>query len=99
MHKSPPNPSDKSRLIYTFHMIEGDGARYDEKNWYVDRRARSVQAAYLIIAIAGYNRPTQCHSRPFSDDHPPSHIQSPRMLPIFYDVEYTTYQHQSLPLG
>jgi phytanoyl-CoA hydroxylase len=35
MHKSPPNPSDKSRLIYTFHMIEGQGAKYDEKNWYV----------------------------------------------------------------
>jgi hypothetical protein len=33
MHKSPPNPSDKSRLIYTFHMIEGEGAEYDEKNW------------------------------------------------------------------
>ncbi|WVR00282.1 hypothetical protein IAU59_007425 [Kwoniella sp. CBS 9459] len=34
MHKSPPNPSDKSRLIYTFHMIEGGkGYVYDEKNW------------------------------------------------------------------
>jgi hypothetical protein len=33
MHKSPPNASDKSRLIYTFHMIEGQGAKYDEKNW------------------------------------------------------------------
>ena len=33
MHRSPPNPSDKSRLIYTFHMIEGEGAVYDEKNW------------------------------------------------------------------
>jgi hypothetical protein len=33
MHKSPPNPSDESRLIYTFHMIEGEGAKYDEKNW------------------------------------------------------------------
>ncbi|OCF38230.1 phytanoyl-CoA dioxygenase [Kwoniella heveanensis BCC8398] len=34
MHKSPPNPSDKSRLIYTFHMIEGGkGFVYDEKNW------------------------------------------------------------------
>lgn len=37
MHKSPPNPSDKSRLIYTFHMIEGEGAKYDEKNWYYIR--------------------------------------------------------------
>jgi phytanoyl-CoA hydroxylase len=35
MHRSPPNPSDKSRLIYTFHMIEGaDGYTYDENNWY-----------------------------------------------------------------
>ena len=33
MHKSPPNPSDRSRLIYTFHMIEGEGAKYDDKNW------------------------------------------------------------------
>lgn len=34
MHKSPPNPSDKSRLIYTFHMIEGgNGVEYDERNW------------------------------------------------------------------
>ncbi|KAK4686491.1 phytanoyl-CoA hydroxylase, partial [Tremellales sp. Uapishka_1] len=34
MHKSPPNTSDKSRLIYTFHMIEGaNGVVYDDKNW------------------------------------------------------------------
>jgi hypothetical protein len=34
MHRSPPNPSDKSRVIYTFHMIEGGkGHVYDEKNW------------------------------------------------------------------
>ncbi|WVR07694.1 hypothetical protein IAU60_004736 [Kwoniella sp. DSM 27419] len=34
MHKSPPNPSDKSRLIYTFHMIEGGkGYKYDDRNW------------------------------------------------------------------
>ncbi len=32
MHKSEKNLSDKSRFIYTFHMIEGD-ARYDERNW------------------------------------------------------------------
>ncbi|EIW72106.1 hypothetical protein TREMEDRAFT_70626 [Tremella mesenterica DSM 1558] len=32
MHRSPPNPSDSSRLIYTFHMIEGK-AKYDERNW------------------------------------------------------------------
>ena len=33
MHRSPPNASDRSRLIYTFHMIEGKDAVYDEKNW------------------------------------------------------------------
>ncbi|WWD19605.1 hypothetical protein CI109_104067 [Kwoniella shandongensis] len=34
MHRSPPNPSDKTRIIYTFHMIEGGkGVKYDEKNW------------------------------------------------------------------
>ncbi|WVW86172.1 hypothetical protein I302_108213 [Kwoniella bestiolae CBS 10118] len=34
MHKSPPNLSDKTRFIYTFHMIEGaEGTKYDEKNW------------------------------------------------------------------
>ncbi|WWD03511.1 hypothetical protein V865_001563 [Kwoniella europaea PYCC6329] len=34
MHKSPPNHSDKTRFIYTFHMIEGaQGTVYDEKNW------------------------------------------------------------------
>jgi hypothetical protein len=39
MHRSPPNPSDKSRVIYTFHMIEGaEGYTYDEKNWCVARR-------------------------------------------------------------
>jgi ectoine hydroxylase-related dioxygenase (phytanoyl-CoA dioxygenase family) len=34
MHRSPPNPSDKTRMIYTFHMIDGgEGFTYDEKNW------------------------------------------------------------------
>ncbi|CDS01668.1 uncharacterized protein SPSC_01272 [Sporisorium scitamineum] len=32
LHKSEKNLSDRSRFIYTFHMIEGD-AKYDEKNW------------------------------------------------------------------
>lgn len=31
-HMSPPNLSDKTRFIYTYHMIEGS-AKYDEKNW------------------------------------------------------------------
>ncbi|KAL7418409.1 hypothetical protein Q5752_006867 [Cryptotrichosporon argae] len=34
MHRSPPNHSDKTRMIYTFHMIEGaNGVVYDAKNW------------------------------------------------------------------
>ncbi|KIS69412.1 uncharacterized protein UMAG_02743 [Mycosarcoma maydis] len=35
LHKSEMNLSDKSRFIYTFHMIEGDTeiAKYDERNW------------------------------------------------------------------
>ena len=36
MHRSPPNPSDKTRIIYTFHMIEGGkGVKFDKKNWRV----------------------------------------------------------------
>lgn len=35
-HQSPHNLSDKTRFIYTFHMIEGaPGYTYDEKNWSV----------------------------------------------------------------
>ena len=35
LHKSEKNLSDKSRFIYTFHMIEGDEQKavYDDKNW------------------------------------------------------------------
>ena len=34
MHKSERNLSNRSRLIYTFHVIEGDNKHdYDEKNW------------------------------------------------------------------
>ncbi|KZZ99042.1 Phytanoyl-CoA dioxygenase [Moelleriella libera RCEF 2490] len=33
LHKSEKNTSQKGRIIYTFHIIEGDGARYDERNW------------------------------------------------------------------
>lgn len=32
LHKSEKNLSQKGRIIYTFHCIEGD-ERYDEKNW------------------------------------------------------------------
>lgn len=33
LHKSEKNVSQKGRIIYTFHVIEGDGAVYDDKNW------------------------------------------------------------------
>ncbi|CAK7271681.1 hypothetical protein SEPCBS119000_004730 [Sporothrix epigloea] len=33
LHKSEKNLSAKSRIIYTFHTIEGEGTTYDEKNW------------------------------------------------------------------
>ena len=32
VHKSGANRSDKSRYIYTFHVIEGE-AKYPEDNW------------------------------------------------------------------
>lgn len=33
LHKSEKNTSQKGRIIYTFHCIEGDAAVYDERNW------------------------------------------------------------------
>lgn len=33
LHKSEKNTSQKGRIIYTFHVIEGDSSAYDEKNW------------------------------------------------------------------
>jgi ectoine hydroxylase-related dioxygenase (phytanoyl-CoA dioxygenase family) len=33
LHKSEKNTSQKGRIIYTFHVIEGDGAVYDDRNW------------------------------------------------------------------
>lgn len=33
LHKSERNTSQKGRIIYTFHVIEGDGTVYDERNW------------------------------------------------------------------
>jgi phytanoyl-CoA hydroxylase len=32
LHKSEKNLSQKGRMIYTFHVIEGE-EKYDEKNW------------------------------------------------------------------
>ena len=34
IHRSERNTSDKSRFIYTYHMIEGD-AKWAETNWLV----------------------------------------------------------------
>ncbi|KAH6968433.1 hypothetical protein DER45DRAFT_10088 [Fusarium avenaceum] len=33
LHKSEKNTSSKGRIIYTFHIIEGQDKDYDEKNW------------------------------------------------------------------
>jgi phytanoyl-CoA hydroxylase len=33
LHKSEKNVSQKGRIIYTFHVIEGERAVYDERNW------------------------------------------------------------------
>lgn len=33
LHKSERNTSQKGRIIYTFHVIEGGDAKYDERNW------------------------------------------------------------------
>ena len=33
LHKSERNTSQKGRIIYTFHIIEGQGTKYDERNW------------------------------------------------------------------
>lgn len=33
LHKSEKNTSEKGRIIYTFHVIEGKGAAYDGRNW------------------------------------------------------------------
>ncbi|KAI9172446.1 Phytanoyl-CoA dioxygenase domain-containing protein [Paramyrothecium foliicola] len=33
LHKSEKNTSQKGRIIYTFHIIEADGHKYDERNW------------------------------------------------------------------
>ncbi|KAI2624081.1 hypothetical protein GGS21DRAFT_532880 [Xylaria nigripes] len=33
LHKSGRNKSQKGRIIYTFHLIEGEGTEYDERNW------------------------------------------------------------------
>ena len=32
LHRSEKNVSKKGRIIYTFHVIKGEGAAYDERN-------------------------------------------------------------------
>jgi ectoine hydroxylase-related dioxygenase (phytanoyl-CoA dioxygenase family) len=38
LHKSERNTSEKGRIIYTFHVIEGEGTVYDERNWLQTKR-------------------------------------------------------------
>lgn len=53
MHRSPPNPSERTRIIYTFHMIEGaDGFVYDEKNWLQPTEEMPFQRLYGTTAEA-----------------------------------------------
>lgn len=33
LHKSEKNTSQKGRIVYTFHIIEGQDRDYDDKNW------------------------------------------------------------------
>ena len=33
LHKSQKNVSKRGRIIYTFHIIEGEATVYDERNW------------------------------------------------------------------
>lgn len=33
MHRSERNTSQKGRIIYTFHVIEGEDCAYDKRNW------------------------------------------------------------------
>jgi len=33
LHKSEKNTSQKGRIIYTFHVIEGEKRLYDKRNW------------------------------------------------------------------
>lgn len=33
LHRSEKNTSEKGRIIYTFHVIEGKDTVYDDRNW------------------------------------------------------------------
>ncbi|CAO1630355.1 unnamed protein product [Parajaminaea phylloscopi] len=48
LHQSQKNLSEKSRFIYTFHMIEGDETRatYDELNWLQPTKDSPLSSLY-----------------------------------------------------
>ncbi|PWN53728.1 phytanoyl-CoA dioxygenase [Violaceomyces palustris] len=48
LHKSEKNLSERSRYIYTYHMIEGDEskAKYDSKNWLQPTEEMPFQSLY-----------------------------------------------------
>ena len=51
-HQSPHNLSEKTRFIYTFHMIEGaKGSVYDERNWYVTKNILDDHEVHKLIEI------------------------------------------------
>ena len=50
LHKSEANRSNKSRYIYTFHVIEGANT-YDDKNWYLSHIFRLTQASTNISRL------------------------------------------------
>ncbi len=51
LHKSEKNTSEKSRNIYTFHVIEGD-QKYDERNW-LQPPAQGFSKLYSTPAAGG----------------------------------------------
>lgn len=58
-HRSERNLSQKSRFIYTFHLIDST-AQYDELNWFVRSRHDSIACA--DERCAGCNRRKNIHS-------------------------------------
>lgn len=49
LHKSEKNLSDKSRFIYTFHMIEGEGVEYDGMNWLQPTREHAFPSLFSEV--------------------------------------------------
>ncbi|KAK3807717.1 MAG: hypothetical protein J3Q66DRAFT_356249 [Benniella sp.] len=50
LHKSPANRSEKSRYIYTFHVIEGN-ATYDADNWLQPTQEMPFTPLYTASAV------------------------------------------------